>query len=227
MSRFEWPVPGEVHLHATQLDTAITDGALSGDERLRSARFRFDRDRRRFIAGRSFLRAVLAGYLDVPPRRVRLAYTPHGKPVLFGADSLHFNFSNAGEWGVLGVARSDIGVDVEQIRPIPDLDDVARDFFAAGEAEAVLAAEGEERVARFLSCWTRKEAFVKATGVGIGTSMRDFEVTVTPADSPRITRLGNEHASGWSLLTPRVHDDLVVALVVRHPDAWIGLRRSA
>lgn len=220
---------GEVHLHVTRLDTAVAEvNGLSGDERLRSTRFRFDRDRRRYVAGRSFVRSVLAGYLDTQPHEVQLAYAARGKPELVGAaKSLRFNFSGAGEWGMLGVARCDIGVDVEQVRPIADLDDVARRFFAAREAETVLAAEGEERVIRFLACWTRKEAFVKATGVGIGTSLSDFEVTIAPSDTPRITHVPNERAADWSLLVPRVRDDLIAALVVRHPDAWIGLRRSA
>jgi len=154
---------------------------------------------------------------------VQFTYAPEGKPELAGeARSLHFNFSHSGGWAVLGIARSEIGVDIEQIRPVPDLEDVARRFFAPREADIVIAADSADRLSFFLTCWTRKEAFVKATGVGISPSLQEFEVAIAPGEFPRIVHIGNRSAEGWSLLAPRVRDDLIVAVAVRHPDAWIG-----
>jgi 4'-phosphopantetheinyl transferase len=222
-SRAPWPGPGEVHLHGMDLDaTARGSGVLSVDELHRAERFHFERDRHRFIAGRSFVRAVLGRYLEMRPDQLEFSYSAAGKPELAGATPpLRFSFSHAAQWAVLGVSASAVGVDVEHIRPVPDLEDVASRFFAPREAETVLAAEGSERLLRFLSCWTRKEAFVKATGVGIGSSMPEFEVTMVAGDIPRIVVHG-ENLKGWTLLAPNVRAELVVAVAVRNDAAWIG-----
>jgi 4'-phosphopantetheinyl transferase len=218
------PAMGEVHLHGMDLDaSAAESGLLSADELQRAARFHFERDRHRFIAGRAFVRAVLGRYLEMRPDHVELTYTAAGKPELAGVSPpLRFSLSHSGEWAVLGVSGSELGVDVERLRPMSDLEDVARRFFASREAEMVLAAEGPERLSRFFSCWTRKEAVVKATGAGIGASLQEVEVTIVRGEVPRVVHVENESGEGWSLLTPTVREDLVVAVAVRHDAAWIG-----
>lgn len=145
---------------------------LSAAERDRWERFRLEADRRRFVAGRAMVRLLAAAHSRQPPERVPLAYGPLGKPALAVAGSpvpFHFNLSHSGNCVLLAVHRTrEVGVDVEQVRPDQDWDDVARRFFPADEYGQWAASTVAERVALFFKLWTRREAGLKALGVGIG-----------------------------------------------------------
>ena len=139
---------------------------LSEDEGARAARFVFARDTRRFVVARSALRALLAGYLDVTAAALAFAYGPHGKPALDGGRAvLGFNLSHSGEVAVVAVGWDRaLGVDVELWRPLPDLVALAARSFAPRELAVLDALPETERPEAFFRCWTRKEAFIKATG---------------------------------------------------------------
>jgi 4'-phosphopantetheinyl transferase len=156
---------------------------LDQGERNRAERFRFQRDRERFIVAHGRLRAILGGYLGVAPERLSLCYGAHGKPALApecGA-ALSFNMSHAHELALYAIAlERSVGVDIEHMRPgIADIA-IAERFFSPREVAALQAIPDAERSLAFFTCWTRKEAYIKARGEGLSLPLDQFEVSLTP-----------------------------------------------
>jgi 4'-phosphopantetheinyl transferase len=181
---------------------------LSTDERMRAGRFHFARDRDRFIACRGILRELLARYLHQDAATIQFSYGPHGKPDLAGGNGHHplfFNASHAGALAIYAVTSvCPVGVDVEHLREIPDFDAIASRFFAPSETGRLTALPPAQRLEEFFACWTWKEAFLKATGEGIGVHL----ATCPP--------------SGWQLRRLRPTQGYVGALVYRHSAARLS-----
>jgi 4'-phosphopantetheinyl transferase len=174
--------PGEVHVWAASLDelpAVASRVLLSADERERALRFHFERDRRRFVAARCLLRLLLGRYMDLDPAGLRFEYGARGKPSLTGPDALRFNVSHSGGIALLAFARGcELGVDVEQERPVPESVDIARHYFSAREGTELRSLGEKDRQAAFFRCWTRKEAFIKATGDGLSRPLDAFDVSL-------------------------------------------------
>jgi len=192
-----------IHLAAPQHEIECAGALLSPDERARAARFHFDRHRRAFVLGRAGLRILLAQRLGVPPQSVEFQYGPKGKPALAGcASRLRFNASNSGDLAACCFTEScEIGIDIEQARPLSEVQDIAHRFFSPEEVSELMALAEPERPAAFFRCWTRKEAYIKAVGDGLSLPLDDFRVTLTANDAARIVHLGGsaEAAAGWSM----------------------------
>ena len=188
--------PGEVEVWAACLDElpeAALGVPLSADERERGARFRFERDRRRFVTARGLLRVLLGRYLDLDPAGLRFAHGPRGKPFLAEADGLRFNLSHSGGVALLAFARGrELGVDIEEERPVPEAADIAGHYFSAREGAELKSLRADEQTAAFFRCWTRKEAFVKATGDGLSRPLDGFDVTLGPGEPARLVRVEGE-----------------------------------
>jgi 4'-phosphopantetheinyl transferase len=160
---------------------------LDDDERARAGRFTFERDRRRFVARRVFLRRVLGGYLGVAPAAVGYRTVGTGRPELDPACGLSFSTSHSGDLAVVAVSRDRVvGVDIEAVRPIGDALDLARAFFTAREADALAATPFDRRSTAFLRLWTCKEAYVKAVGLGMTLAFSDFDVLGRFPDRPPV-----------------------------------------
>ncbi|HET6230020.1 MAG TPA: 4'-phosphopantetheinyl transferase superfamily protein [Longimicrobiaceae bacterium] len=201
---------GDVHVWRASLEPPAPELArlaatLAEDEQVRAARFRFPVHRDRYVAGRGILRVLLGRYLGIRPREVRLTYTAHGKPALAdqgGAGGLCFNVSNTEALGLYAFARGrHLGVDVEHVRPMPDGVAIARRFFSAPENEVFAALPEEGRELAFFTCWTRKEAYIKAVGEGLSMPLDRFDVTLVPGDPARLlaTRPDASEAARWVL----------------------------
>ena len=171
--------PAETHVWRAGLDLegaalARLNKTLDPAERERAARFHFERDRRRFIAARGFLRQLLAGYLEVAPGSVSFAYNANGKPRLSAAcqikDDLRFNVSHSHALALFAFTLGrEIGVDVERVKEMEEMEAIARQTFSAQEHAGWRAAAGAERTALFFRLWTRREAVVKCMGAGLAT----------------------------------------------------------
>jgi 4'-phosphopantetheinyl transferase len=137
---------------------------LAADERDRSARFRFERDRRRFVVARGSLRDVLGRYVGTPADQIRFVYNAFGKPELsseIGGSRVRFNVSHSADIALIAVASdADVGVDIECVREDAGFAEIAQHFFSPDEA----ALRGQA----FFRCWTKREAYVKACGEGLG-----------------------------------------------------------
>jgi 4'-phosphopantetheinyl transferase len=194
----------EDSLHVWRIDVRrpLEDSSrvLAPDETERAARFRFDRDRDAFVCTRVALRTLIGSYLGVRPEDVQLSYADKGKPEIPG---LSFNVSHAGDVAAAAFARSGrVGVDVELMRGDVELAALARRFFTAAENEVLARLTGDAFVAGFYSCWTRKEAFVKALGEGLSFDLGGVEVAVHP-EPARILLVDGDASAGerWSLVS--------------------------
>lgn len=198
-------------------------GRLDATEQSRAARFVFPGDRRRYMVAHAALRDILAGYLGEPPAGLRFQTDRRGKPYLIGTQDppLRFNLAHSGEIALVACAwGEEVGVDVEAIRPMPDLAAIAGRFFAPGEQQALLALPPEEQTLGFFNCWTRKEAFIKAVGEGLGYPLDQFETTLRPGAPARFVTIGGdaEEAQRWSLTAWMPAPGYVAGLAVRRRD---------
>ncbi|HYF76020.1 MAG TPA: 4'-phosphopantetheinyl transferase superfamily protein [Symbiobacteriaceae bacterium] len=160
---------------------------LSPDERARAGRYHFEKDRSRFIASRGAMRIILGAHLHLAPERVGFCYGEQGKPALAKASAdqpLSFNLSDSGDWAVLGVTGAgEIGVDIEALRPIPEITSIAERFFAPSEEAWLRSHPLHDQPWTFHRIWTCKEAYLKALGTGLSLNTQSFafDFTVKPA----------------------------------------------
>lgn len=180
---------------------------LSQAERKRAARFAFDRDRRRFTVARAVLRELLAARLGMQPESVELLDGAFGKPSLarsFSPEDLLFNVSHCEDVAVYALTHGrEIGVDIEVVRDVPDRDGIAARFFSARESETFRGLNESEKTEAFFNCWTRKEAFVKALGAGLGHPLDSFDVPLLPGSVGQLLRVGTVFGNhgDWQLFS--------------------------
>ncbi len=213
---------GEVHVWEGALDLSSEllerlAATLSPSEHDRANRFREAEHRRRFVAGRAMQRDVLARYAGVAPELLAFAAGPAGKPSLeHHPGDVRFNASNAGGLAVVAVtAGLEVGIDIEPLRPIPDALEIARRFFSPAEIEALTATPVRERDAAFLTAWTRKEAYIKALGGGLGVGLHSFTVSIGAGPARLLDDgLGPAASDRWSLMTLTCAAGWTGALVV-------------
>lgn len=175
---------------------------LSSDEQEQAARFLRQADRERFVRSHQALRYVLGAYLGRAPEALRFRAGPQGKPELDGSnrDRLPFNLSHSGRHVLIGIGGPAIGVDVEACRPIGDPLAIARAHFHPGEVADLTRLSGSERIGAFFRCWTRKEAVVKALGLGLSLALDRFRVAVTPSEAALLCwEQPDPSEEGWSL----------------------------
>jgi 4'-phosphopantetheinyl transferase len=175
----------EVHVWAVPLIDVRAAGSaleaiLSADERSRARQFVRVPPRRTFVASRAALRSILGRYLGIPAANVAMSNDANGKPRLVDAQNvgdLRFNLAHSGELALVAVALGfDVGADVERLRPVDQCQEIAARYFHPAEQSWLQAVEPERRSAAFLRCWTRKEAVVKALGVGITHRLDGLDV---------------------------------------------------
>jgi medium-chain acyl-[acyl-carrier-protein] hydrolase len=189
---------------------------LDPSERERADKFRFPADRDQYIVGRALLRCLLAAHVRQAPQELRFAYAAAGKPLLRD-HGLQFNLAHSGGLALLALAgRRAVGVDVEHLnRPI-EITCIADRYFNP-EEQAVLKAEpAAERLPAFFRAWTRKEAYMKATGQGLSMPLERFAVLPAPgASALRLQTLDPpQEAARWSLRDLDVQPAYVGAVAV-------------
>jgi 4'-phosphopantetheinyl transferase len=177
---------------------------LAADEQARAERFHFVRDRNRFVVCRTRLREILAHYLDIEPAQVVFCYGGHGKPALaaaFQSSQLRFNVSHSQEIALFAFTRQrEIGVDIEHIRPLSDVEQLVERFFSCQERATFRSVPVAQRLARFFTWWTCKEAYVKAFGEGLAYPLDHIDVSMMTEKSTRLVRIGgDQQATGWSV----------------------------
>jgi 4'-phosphopantetheinyl transferase len=196
---------------------------LSPEELTSAQRIQSALHRERFVVTRGLLRLILAAYLEEAPWDLAFAAGARGKPELSGPPGikpLHFSASRSGSLALFAVtAIAAVGVDLEQVCPLPDMNDIVARCFSDRENATFRALPEAHRVAAFYRAWTCKEAYLKATGEGIGDHLARVEVSLRPDEPPRLLAVdGNtERAAVWSLTTFVPADQWMGALAVRNP----------
>jgi len=171
-------LPEGVVLWRAWLDplVAVSNGLhewLSPDEELRAARFHFDRDRVRYIAGRSLLRWLISRPLNKHPASVEIECDALGKPFLASTavPPIHFNISHSEGLAVFAFSDTgEIGVDVERLRPVPEAESILELHFSGAAAQWWSRLPSEQQSESFLRTWVRYEAWAKHSGLGLAQS---------------------------------------------------------
>jgi 4'-phosphopantetheinyl transferase len=200
---------------------------LSAEEQARADRFFRDVHRRRFVIAHGALRRILADYLDVMPGVLEFVTGEHGKPALTPIAgpqpaAVEFNLSHSGDLALVAVTRANpVGVDVEQWDEGVECLELAERFFSPNERRALraLAKAPNHVVAGFFAAWTRKEAYLKATGHGIVRGLHHFDVTLAPGEPARLVadRLDRDATERWTMTELAPAEGYSAALVVASP----------
>jgi 4'-phosphopantetheinyl transferase len=153
---------------------ALTDcyALLNQQEREQAARFKFEYLSERYIYARGLLRFIISGYLNCQAKDIVFEKLPRGKPYLLNYPQLHFNISHSNEKLLIALSKElPIGIDIEQIKMRKSIEDLVLRCLAPTEQSYWFALAKEQQLKAFYQFWTRKEAFVKATGFGIALGL--------------------------------------------------------
>jgi 4'-phosphopantetheinyl transferase len=222
----------DVHVWRVGLDERLPPHAratLSADEAHRAAQFRFPLLTRRFVAARAALRAILSRYTDVRPADLMFTYTAHGKPELGPVPAgrrLAFNLSHSGDIALCAVtAARAVGIDVEWLRDGHSPFEVIDRYFSPAECATLHALDPAARRDACFTCWTRKEAFLKARGDGLAVPLDAFDVSSAPGDAARILAVRGPAADGrqWTMADVGPLQGFAAAVVVE--GAVLEIRR--
>jgi 4'-phosphopantetheinyl transferase len=197
----------EIHIWCVSLDQPLSrfQRLLSMDERMRAERFHFEEDGKRFIICRGILRTILGYYLGVEPSWFHFYYGKNKKPALadtFVKGDIHFNLSHSDGLALYAfTCNREIGVDIEHIRDIPEIEQIVARFFSERENAVFRTLPKSKKKEAFFSCWTRKEAFIKAMGNGLSWPLNRFDVSLVPGELARVQRIEGDSraASRWSI----------------------------
>ena len=219
---------GDVHVWRVSLHTASAQAQklywlLGDDEVNRAQRFYFSRDRDSFVVVRGFLRVFLGTYLQISPQEIKFQYSARGKPLLVSNQTnaaLNFNLSHSHELALLTFTYNQaIGIDLEYIRPEIVREQIAERFFSVQETATLRELPESLQPAAFYDCWTRKEAFVKATGEGLSRPLDQFSMSLTPGEPARLLHVQGEpqEPSTWLIQDLDAGSGYRAALAVKKP----------
>jgi 4'-phosphopantetheinyl transferase len=189
--------PGEIHIYRINFEAIRLEddlrNKLQASEISRAEKFRFDDDRLKYIAGRAWLRELISRYLQHNPLDLEIEVNQYGKPYVNGmqnSDTLQFNLSHSGDWIVYAFGlRDELGIDIEKINGSIDHIETAEQFCTVNELCYMKDSENKaELTEKFFRIWTRKEAVLKASGMGLFPNLRRVDVledkiTITPEQS--------------------------------------------
>ena len=197
---------------------------LSEDEWRRGGRFHRARDRSRFLAGRGTLREILGVLLNVKPASLVFAYGKFGKPEIAApvvAQALHFNLAHSDSIAVYATARHELGVDLEHLRAFEELEQIASRCFSSREERCLLTLPAEQRMEAFFNCWTRKEAYLKAIGLGLGDYLDEIDVLPAPGKAAELQGVAID-SQQWFLHSLNPEAEFVGALAIPLEDLRVS-----
>jgi len=223
--------PDEVHVWHTEL-TPPRNGAdtlldlLAPEEQERASRFKLPDPRSQFLISRAFLRLALGRYLQVGPREIEFRTTAYGKPELAINSDIRFNLSHCVGAAILAITRDrQVGVDLERIREDVDVRALGDRFFSRQESEWLRSLPASDRIPSFFSCWTAKEAYIKARGEGLSLSLSSFGI-IPRSDGSKLqleVYYNPEETRRWSMWQLELGRGLRGALAVEGVNCCVSL----
>jgi len=223
----------EIHVWHAELEVGpkgleLLHRLLDQQEQDRASKFKVRVPRQEFVAAHAFVRLALGKYLHVDPPEVQFQVSSNGKPELIGNSSLRFNLSHTHSAAVLSVTRNrPIGVDVERVREDVDSMKLAERFFSAKEVTWLRSQPRSEMAKSFYTCWTAKEAYMKATGTGLSAPLAGFSVIPTNNEDLRLEIFDSpDHSKTWSMWQLDLGESLRCALAVQQAGADLLVRRG-
>jgi 4'-phosphopantetheinyl transferase len=230
----------EIHIWCLNTDVDATtlaslSSTLSAAEHLQARRFHFAIDAQRFVARRGLVRATLASYLAIVPGKLTFSNRAHGKPMLSAdiTSRLHFNYSFSDQLLLLAVSNDyEVGIDIEVTRQVPEVRQIAAQNFSVAEQQAL--AHKHYAPDTFFSCWTAKEAVIKALGTGLSRPLHDFSTLTENGSMQHELHVHDEHRAEmqrirlFALSTPsQSHATLAVLLPVGAAEPQVLLQTSS
>lgn len=188
---------------------------LSSDEKKAAMRFQFERHRRRYIIAHVAMREILSTYLNVAVEDVSIRIDQNGKPYLLN-NPIYFNLSHSHDMALLGVSfHGNIGVDIEFVNSKLDVMGIAERFFSSEEFKQLQDISPENRHLHFYHCWSAKEAFLKAKGLGIANHLKMFALDIQDLNKIKIMLINQElkEFSAWFVQPLGVADGYIATLV--------------
>lgn len=176
---------------------------LSTDEQEKANNFYFEKHKKHYVYRRFALRKILSKYYNIDPKTISFSYNDYQKPYI--EDNIHllqFNMSASNIMAMLAITKNDLlGIDIECIKPIDDIINIAKQFFSSKEISNFLLIPEYKKLEAFYTIWTRKEAFIKAIGDGLSYPINNFDVSFLPRDPIKIFKINNStsEATKWSL----------------------------
>ncbi len=237
MTPLNWPTsgirstiaPDEVHLWAWLLEPvpaglAAHVALLDPMESRRFRDFRFASDAGRYAVAHANLRRILSGYCHRPPAKICFRANRFGKPELADTDapsSIRFSLTHSRSIAIAAVAHGrPVGVDVEDVRPIEP--EVADAHFSAREISDLSGLHGDAWLNGFYRCWTRKEAILKAEGVGLHRALDGFDVSLLPDAPAELLGTREEFSYPWKLHDLSPAAGAIAALATAHNNATLA-----
>jgi 4'-phosphopantetheinyl transferase len=185
-----------IHRRAPDTMLARFESTLAAEEIARANRFRYDHLRRSYVLARAALKILLAAYTETVAAHIQFDYGPSGKPTSRNFSEISFNVAHSKAVTMLAFTRKcELGVDVEELRPLPEMADIARQFFCPEEAAELLSLPVQQRQHAFFLCWTRKEAYLKAVGDGLAAGLNNFRVSLRPGEPARFIYFADQVTS--------------------------------
>jgi len=198
----------------------LYDNVLSSDERKRADKLKSKDDQKRAIYSRGLLRKKLGTYLEVDPADISFSYNEYGKPSLnpkFHFEDLRFNVSHSKDIVVYAITRNrDIGIDVEYLKNVNRAGKIVERFFSKEEIDFYISQPEHKRKWAFFALWTRKEAYSKAMGRGIGLPSKDFELNLIPDNDQNLS--DSSKKSKWMLYNVEIESEYLAALATESND---------
>lgn len=190
---------------------------LSDDEKRRADRLRSEKDKRRFVVSRGLLRENLGSYLGAEPSDINFDYNKYGKPNIkpkYNSGNIKFNVSHSANLAIYAISKNrEIGVDLEYIREVRTADKIIKRFFTKQETDFYHSQPEGKRNLAFFTLWTRKEAYSKARGMGIGLPLREFDLNLVPNSGKNNSEI--KPRSQWSLIDIEINEDYLAALATQ------------
>lgn len=178
---------------------------LDLEEQQRAERYKTPALQEAFVTGRGGLRLILHRYLDTEPDHVKFATEQHGKPYVAEPSTsppLSFNLAHSGELALLAVTLTrKVGIDIERHRRPLNYAGLVQRMCSPQEQAFLGRISHEQRQTAFLTCWTRKEAYVKATGMGITFPLNTVTVSLAQDAPPALLHVerNEEEPSRWAM----------------------------
>lgn len=210
-----------INLNISPEQVQTYHNTLSSDEKSTAARFYFQNDRDQYIVARGALRTILSRYLDIAPDEIQFSYSSLGKPTLtnsLGIEIVNFNVSHSHKMALVGVTRGrQLGIDLEYIQKDFACEEIAKRVFSPQEIATLDDLPRDLKHEAFFNCWTRKEAYIKARGLGLSYPLNQFEVSLIPGEPAQLIKVNGDdffEASRWSLQELELGPRYAAALAV-------------
>jgi len=189
---------------------------LSKKEKQRADKFHFEKDRHVFAITRAILRLMFSQLLKIKPSEIKLKKNDYGKPYLDGShnSNIFFNVSHSKNYAIIGInLDSEIGVDIEFVNEKFITDEIAKNYFSKYEIDKYFSLSEHKKVKSFFNLWTRKEAYIKAKGMGLSIPLNSFDISLDET-SPIIIKIGNKiNISDWHINNLSINNDYCASLI--------------